>query len=70
MYYLIYQTQHKVSKMIYVGFHITKDPNDNYLGSGHYIKRAIKKDGRSMFEKPYFIFVSPMKRWLKKKKKS
>ena len=68
MYYLIYQTQHKVSKMIYVGFHITEDPDDNYLGSGLYIKRAIKKDGRSMFEKTILHFCESYEAMVEKEK--
>ncbi len=68
MYYLIYQTQHKDSKMIYVGFHVTEDPNDDYLGSGLYLKRAIKKDGRDKFERTILHFCETYEAMVEKEK--
>jgi dissimilatory sulfite reductase (desulfoviridin) alpha/beta subunit len=37
--------------MIYIGKHITNDPNDSYLGSGKHLNRAIKKYGKENFVK-------------------
>lgn len=57
-YYLIYQTRHIDSGKIYIGKHVTKNPNDSYLGSGKYICRAIKKYGRQAFEKTILFYCS------------
>lgn len=46
---LIYKTTNLVNGMIYVGQTKYNDPN--YLGSGTYIKRAIKKYGRENFSR-------------------
>lgn len=49
--YLIYKTTNKINNMIYVGCHITENINDDYLGSGRYLKRAIEKYGKENFER-------------------
>jgi hypothetical protein len=42
---------------MYIGCHKTIDPNDDYIGSGTILKRAIKKYGRESFIKEIlFIF--------------
>jgi group I intron endonuclease len=44
--YYIYQTKNLIDEKIYVGVHLSNDiNNDNYLGSGIHLKRAIKKHG-------------------------
>ena len=40
--YTVYQITNKVNGMIYVGVHVTGEPNDFYLGSGTNIIKAIK----------------------------
>ena len=37
--------------MQYIGIHSTSDISDGYMGSGTYLKRAIKKDGIDSFER-------------------
>ena len=54
MYGYIYLTINKINHKTYVGQKKLKNKNwdkDNYLGSGKYLKRAIKKYGKENFEK-------------------
>lgn len=60
MKYTIYKTTNKVNKKIYIGFHITENPEDDYLGSGTALQRAITKYGKEAFEKEVlFVFDNP-----------
>ena len=55
--FTIYKTTNVTNNNEYTGKHITTDPNDNYLGSGKYLKRAIEKYGEGQFKKEVlFIF--------------
>jgi hypothetical protein len=51
MYYFLYQLTNKINNKIYIGVHKTTDINDGYMGSGTYLKNAIKKYGLKNFEK-------------------
>lgn len=47
--YLVYETSHIDSGKIYVGKHQTRNIDDGYLGSGKYLRSAIKKYGTERF---------------------
>ena len=57
MYYTIYQVTNIVNGKKYVGKHQTRKLDDDYLGSGVALLKAIKKHGRSSFIKEIlFVF--------------
>jgi len=51
MYYLIYKTINTLNGKYYIGAHATKNIDDDYLGSGVALTRAIKKYGKQNFTK-------------------
>jgi group I intron endonuclease len=51
MYFYVYLITNIINKRQYVGEHISNNLDDNYLGSGVYICRAIKKYGKENFQK-------------------
>lgn len=66
IYFTIYKTINDVNAKIYIGKHKTQNLNDGYLGSGIYLKRAIRKYGRSNFSKEIlFIFDNELEMDLK-----
>jgi len=51
MHYLIYKITNLVNNKIYIGKHKTEDINDDYMGSGKILHRAIEKYGLDKFKK-------------------
>jgi hypothetical protein len=48
MHYIIYRTTNLIDQKFYIGKHQTLNLNDNYLGSGIHLRRAIKKISESI----------------------
>jgi hypothetical protein len=61
MHYLIYKITNRLNNKIYVGKHQTKNENDDYLGSGLLIERAIKKYGKEHFTKEIICRLNTQK---------
>lgn len=58
MFFIIYETTNTIDGKKYRGMHATHDVGDGYLGSGTYLKRAVKKHGLLRFaEKSYNTLV-------------
>lgn len=49
--YTVYRIRNTIDNRYYLGVHKTENPQDEYLGSGIFIRRAIKKYGRQNFIK-------------------
>jgi predicted nucleic acid-binding Zn finger protein len=56
LYHIVYLTTNKVNLKMYVGIHQTYILNDNYLGSGLLLNKAIKKYGKENFERKILFY--------------
>lgn len=49
--HIVYKTTHLPTGRYYIGIHSTRTLEDGYLGSGHDLTAAIRKDGRRAFRR-------------------
>lgn len=68
MHYLVYKITNKRNGMIYIGKHETYNLDDKYMGSGTYLKIAIRKEGIQNFEKEILFDFETRKEMLQKEK--
>lgn len=65
-FYIIYKLTNIVNNKIYIGAHVTKNVNDEYMGSGHALNRAKKKYGIEKFKKEIIhVFDNEQDMWKK-----
>lgn len=67
-YYIIYEITNKINKKKYIGCHVTKNLNDDYMGSGTYLKKALNKYGIDNFDKIILHFCDNEIEMLEKEK--
>lgn len=64
MFYTIYKITNKANKKLYIGKHQTKGLNDDYMGSGKILRKAVEKYGSNYFVKEILhVFETEDEKW-------
>jgi len=66
MIHLVYRIDNRINGMYYFGVHSTNNSDDNYMGSGTYLKRSMSKYGKDKFEKTILFCFESRKEALNK----
>lgn len=61
MKHLVYRITHLATGRYYIGIHSTANEGDGYMGSGVWIKHAVKKYGTAAFKKKILFSVDTRK---------
>lgn len=68
MIHSVYKTINLINQKYYIGKHSSENPNDDYLGSGKALQRAIKKHGPENFKKEVlFLYESEVEAYNKER---
>lgn len=70
IYYTVYKTTNKLNSKFYIGAHKTENLEDNYLGSGDLLYKAIQKHGPDVFYKEVLYFLSSEEEMFNKEKET
>ena len=62
--HLVYKIINGFNGMYYYGIHSTNNINDDYMGSGRLLRKAIKEEGIDNFTKKYYSFSKTEKKHL------
>ena len=68
MFFIVYETTNIVNGKKYRGFHKTQNLNDGYLGSGKAFLNAVKKYGKSNFNRIILEFCETFEELLQKER--
>jgi len=67
--YFVYKTTNLLNNKFYIGAHQTEDINDNYLGSGVVLNKAIKKYGKENFKREILLICENAEEMFNEEKK-
>ncbi len=66
--FLVYKITNTINGKTYIGCHKTKNPDDSYMGSGKYLKRARAKYGPENFKKEILLCLTSSEEMFSKEK--